>query len=43
VKPARPVFQNVVDLGLRDVGARNEPRRFKRLCAQAMGSLRFAG
>ena len=27
MKPAKPVFQSVVDLGLRDVGVKNQPRR----------------
>lgn len=27
MKPSKPVFQNVLDLGLRDVGVKNEPRR----------------
>jgi hypothetical protein len=27
VSPAKPVFQSVIDLGLRDVGVKNQPRR----------------
>jgi hypothetical protein len=27
MKSSKPVFQNVIDLGLRDVGVRNQPRR----------------
>src|SRR5688500_10246744 len=27
MRRSKPVFQNVVDLGLRDVGVKNEPRR----------------
>jgi hypothetical protein len=28
MKPTKPIYQSVVDLGLRDVGLRNDPRRF---------------
>jgi hypothetical protein len=27
VRPSKPAFQSVLDLGLRDVGVRNQPRR----------------
>src|SRR5688500_12907672 len=27
MRPSKPTFQNVLDLGLRDVGVRNDPRR----------------
>src|SRR5688572_3083947 len=27
MSPAKPVFQSVIDLGLRDVGVKNQPRR----------------
>ena len=29
-RPTKPTFQAVIDLGLRDVGVRNQPRRFAR-------------